>query len=250
MSGPGPQNPHNHQNSIMRREAGAILSAIPAWFPNVLLPALPPERAPAANALIAAPALAGFWQAMADHVPAMIGRGWDRYTAAATLVGAVLVPVAMGYDARNTLSLRVRRGVDMAMRNDAAKLARNLVAILKKIEGEPLPPDAVLSLASLLPDSLISPAAPSYFLNERTADLLLRLAAGLELPPDYAEAPGLASQQASWRGFIREAQANLASADFKLREVHAVALAAALCNEAGIMAPSRDSVRSALRGSG
>jgi len=94
---------------------------------------------------------------------------------------------------------------------------------------------------------MIGPATPSYVWTFRTADALDCLADGLEAEPDLAEAPGLTSRKASWRGFLREVVANLSDLGFRPREVDAVRLVAVLCRAAGVMPPSRDAVRDALR---
>lgn len=223
------------------------MSAIPDTFPDALLPGVPDELGRAEAALVAAPELAQFWGALAKHLPRMVKDGWKPSNAVGTLVGAVLLPVMMGYDAHGTLAFYVRKGVNMGRRAKAAELARELAALLDDIEREPLPPGAVIAVADLLNRRLIARDAPSYLKNERPAAVLRRLADALTVPPDYSQAPGLASQKASWRGFIREVQANLADVGFKLRERDAVELAGVLCRSAGLMKPSRDAVRDALR---
>ena len=220
-------------------------------FPDVLRAAATAKGlSPDQRALIEAPELATFWQRLAEHVPALAARGWSSVDAAAALVGAVLNPLALGHDARGTAARRVRGGIDMARRRQAASDARALAKTLRLIEAEPLPPDVVLSALTCLPESvrdMIGPAAPSYVWTVRTADALDCLADGLEVEPDLAEALGLASQKPSWRGFLREVVAALAALGFKLHEVEAVRLVVALCLRALRAAPSRDAVRDALR---
>ncbi|MDI3309536.1 MAG: hypothetical protein QJR07_20890 [Acetobacteraceae bacterium] len=223
------------------------MSAIPDTFPDALLSALPAGLGQAEAALIAAPGLARFWNTIAQHLPRMVKEGWNPLDAAQALVGAVLIPVMMGYNAHGTIAFRVRKGVNMGRRAKAAKLARELAALLDEIEREPLPPGAAIAVADLLSRRLVARDAPSYLKTERPAAILRRLADALGAPPDYSQAPGLASQKASWRGFIREVQANLADVGFHLRERDAVELAGALCRSAGLMTPSRDAVRDALR---
>ncbi|MGC5198342.1 hypothetical protein [Aphanothece microscopica] len=192
--------------------------------------------------------LSSFWESLADHMPTMVADGWSEPDAAGTLVGSVLVPIGMGYDANGSLAKLVRGGVSMERREKAATLAAELAELLDQIKGEPLPPDAVVSVQALLPRRLIARDAPSYFLCEPTAELLRRLAGALSVPPDYSTSPGLASQKTTWRGFIREVQDNLRDHDFTLREIHAVALVQTICAHAGVAAPpSRDAVRDALR---
>jgi hypothetical protein len=87
---------------------------------------------------------------------------------------------------------------------------------------------------------------PSYFQNERPAELLRRMAEGLSKEPDFSLWPGLASRKATWRGFIREVKANLADLGFRLRERDAVALVTVLCKASGVAPPGRDAVHDAL----
>ena len=238
---------------------------VPDGFPGALIPAVPADMSAAERALIAAPNLEPFWKALAEHVPKLEAQwrkrrdaaaehvpdleaqGWERRDAAAVLVGAVLLPLAMGYDAHGTLARKVRDGVRMDRRTKAADLAHELAKLLDIISCEPLPPDAVVGVVALLDQRLIARDAPSYFMSEPTAKLLRRLRDALREPPDYSEAPGLASQKPSWRGFIREARSNLDKYGFALRERDTIALAAVICADAGVMKPSRDSVRAALR---
>lgn len=224
------------------------MSSIPSTFPDVLRPAVPADTTATDAALFAAPNLAQFWQALAAHVLTLERKGWTPLNAAAMLLGAVLTPLAMGYDAHGTLSRRLRNGVKMGRRQRAAAMARELADILDEIRREPLPPDAAVAVSALLPEEMIAHDTPSYFLWQPPAELLRRLADALETPPDYAAAPGLASRKASWRGFIREVKNNLDECGFKLREADAVALVGVVCREAGMpAAPSRDAVRDALR---
>jgi hypothetical protein len=220
-------------------------------FPDVLRAAATAEGlSPDQRALIEAPELRAFWKRLADHVPALAARGWSNFDAAAALVGAVLTPLALGHDARGTAAQHVRGGVDMARRRQAARDARALAATLRAIEAEPLPPDVALSVLACLPQwvrDMIGPAAPACAWTFRTADALARLADGLEAEPDLSEAPGLASRKASWRGFIREVVAALGDLGFRPREVDMVRLVAVLCRLGGVMPPSRDAVRDALR---
>ena len=220
-------------------------------FPDVLRDAATAEGlTPDQRALIEAPELRGFWQRLAAHVRALVARGWSSLDAAAALVGAVLTPLALGHDARGTAAQHVRGGVDMARRKRAARDARALAATLRAIEAEPLPPDVVLSVLACLPEWVrdrIGPAAPSCARTFRTADALARLADGLEAEPDLSEAPGLASRKPSWRGYLREVLAALGDLGFQPREVDMVRLVAVLCRVAGVMPPSRDAVRDALR---
>jgi hypothetical protein len=224
------------------------MASIPVSFPDVLLTAVPGDLDGAQEAVIAAPELAPFWQSLASHVVPMGEKGWKPMDAAAALVGAVLTPLAMGYDARATLPRRVRERVDMPRRAKAAALARELADMLDAVKGEALPPDAALSVVSLLHQRLIARDAPSYLMAEPPSALLRRLADALTVPPDFGAAPGLASQKPSWRGFIREARSNLTECGFALRESDAVLLAQAVCRTAGMASPpGRDAVRDALR---
>ncbi|WP_188904378.1 hypothetical protein [Caldovatus sediminis] len=214
----------------------------------MLRPAVPADATATEAALFAVPDLALFWEALAAHVLALEREGWSRLSAAAMLLGAVLTPLRMGYDAHGTLPRAVRRCTSMARRAKAAAMARKLADMLDEISREPLPPCAVVAVAALLHPRLIARDAPRYFQAEPTAEMLRRLAAALEEPPRFADVPGLASQKPSWRGFIRAVRATLADLGFKLRERDAVVLTQAVCRAAGFAAPpSRDAVRDALR---
>jgi len=220
-------------------------------FPDVLRDAATAEGlTPDQRALIEAPELATFWKRLAAHVPVLAARGWSNFNAAAALVGAVVIPLALGHDARGTAAQHVRGGVDMARRKRAARDARALAATLRAIEAEPLPPDVVLSVLACLPEWVrdrIGPAAPSCARTFRTADALARLADGLEAEPDLSEAPGLASRKPGWRGYLREVVAALGDLGFQPREVDMVRLVAVLCRLGGVMPPTRDAVHDALR---
>ena len=224
------------------------MSSTPSTFPDVLRPAVPADTTAAEAALFAAPDLAPLWQAMAARVLTLERKGWDRWSAAATLLGAVLTPLRMGYDARGALPRAVRAGVDMGRRLRAAAMARELADTLDEIRREPLPPDAAVAVSALLHPEMIAHDTPSYFQLEPPAELLRRLADALKVPPNIAGAPGLASRKPGWRAFIREVRATLGDLGFKLRERDAVALTAAVCRAAGFaVVPSRDAVRDALR---
>jgi hypothetical protein len=221
---------------------------IPLWFPHAFHPALTYDLASLEKALIAAPELDRFWQSLADHMPTLVTDGWSTSDAAGALVGSVLTPARLGYDAHGSLSRYIRNSVSMERREKAAALAKELADLLDEIEGEPFPPDAVVSVSTLLHPRLVARDAPSLIKAEPTSALLRRLAAALSAPPNYSAVPGLASQKATWRGFIREVQQNLHDHGFKLRELHAVSLVRTICTDAGIAAPpSRDAVRDALR---
>ena len=218
-------------------------------FPDVLRAAATAEGlSPDQRALIEAPELRAFWQRLAAHVPALVARGWSSVDAAAVLVGAVVTPLALGHDAHGSVAWRVRRGIDMARRQKAARDARALAEALRAIEAEPLPPDVVVSIGDALgwPDD-VAERIPTILWCTRPAEVLERLADGLEAEPDLSEAPGLASRKPGWRGFIREVVANLSDYGFAIREVDMVRLAGTLCRAAGVMPPSRDAVRDALR---
>jgi hypothetical protein len=218
-------------------------------FPDVLRAAASAEGLTAdQRALIEAPELRAFWQRLAAHVPALAARGWSSLNAAAVLVGAVVTPLAFGHDAHGSAARRVRGGVDMARRRKAARDARALAKALRAIEAEPLPPDVALSIgAALAWPGYVAARVPSALWCTRPAEVLERLADGLEAEPDFSEAPGLASRKPSWRGFVREVVASLGDLGFRPREVDMVRLVAVLCRVAGVRPPSRDAVRNALR---
>jgi hypothetical protein len=219
----------------------------PAWFPDVLRPAVPSPLSPIAAALLAAPSLAPFWEALAAHVLELRRKEWNHLDAAAVLLGCVLTPLALGYDAHGTLARKTRGRVNMQRRRKAASLALELADLLDAIAREPLAPDAALAVAALLDERCVS-SWPSYFQHERPAALLRRLAAGLTEEPDFTTAPGLASQKLSWRGYIREVKANLIDVGFHLRERDAVALVEVVCRASGVAPPGRDAVHHALLG--
>jgi len=218
-------------------------------FPDVLRAAATAEGlSPDQRALVEAPELRAFWKRLAAHVPALAARGWSSLDAAAALVGAVVTPLALGHDTHGSAAWQVRGGVDMARRRKAARDARALAKTLRLIEAEPLPPDVALSVgAALAWPEHVAARVPSALWCTRPAEVLERLAAGLEAEPDLACAPGLASRKPGWRGFVREVLAALGDLGFRPREADLVRLAGALCRLAGVMPPGRDAVRDALR---
>jgi|GEM_PF-2079034 len=188
-----------------------------------------------------------FWEAAAGHLRVMIAAGSTEDDAAAQIVGALTVPVLFGHDARGSFNRMIRRKVNMQRRKKAAMLARELAKLLRDISREPMPPDGIY-LLSLVPGlSNYTQRVPSYFETYPTADALATLALGLETPPDFAGAPGLASQKPTWRDWLREAKENLADISFTLSESDAIALVGALAEAGGVMRPSRESVHAALR---
>ena len=217
------------------------------------------DVSPTIHALFDDPGCAGFWEAAGKHLQAMVAKrraaridSWDGMSiedsAAAEIVGALIVPVLFGHDAPGSFNRSIRAKVNKKRRTEAAMKARELAVLLKGIEGEPMPPDGVLSALSLLRlPARIAETIPSYFFSIRTADALDSLAAGLETPPDYTQAPGLASQKPTWRDWLREANANLADLGFTLWEHDAVALVGAMAAAENMPPPSLDSVRDALR---
>lgn len=218
---------------------------IPDCFPTALRVAVPADLSVEAAALIAARELAPFLRALAARAEQMVGE--KCLDAACSLVGAVLVPVLVGYDAYGTLARKVRGGVDTKRRKKAAARARELAVLLDQVAREPLPPGVAICVGDLLLQALIPGNTPSRLLTERPATLLRRLADGLETEPDFQAALGFASQKPSWRGFVREVKANLSNLGVTLRERDAVALARTLCRAAGAPQPSGDAVRDALR---
>lgn len=201
---------------------------------------------PDLSALVEAPALTGFWNRLSLHLREMEAKGWRAPDAAPLLVGAVLTPVAMGYDRKGRLPQLVRGKADMKRRKKAAKLARELAGVLREIEREPLRPGESFVDGALNWPEGVAGAIPQALLREGMSDVIARMAEGMEQPPDFAAAPGLASQKPSWRAYVREVRDCLATLDFALREIDAVALANALPN-GGPVEISRDAVRDALR---
>jgi hypothetical protein len=106
----------------------------------------------------------------------------------------------------------------------------------------------VVSICDALdwPDD-VAERIPTALWCMRPAEVLERLADGLEAEPDLSEAPGLASRKPSWRGYLREVVAALGDLGFRPREVDMVRLVAVLCRAQHAQAPSRDAVRDALR---
>ncbi|WP_337876886.1 hypothetical protein, partial [Elioraea sp.] len=154
----------------------------------------------------------------------------DVLIAAAALVGAVVIPALVGHDARGGLNRRIRHAIDIKRRREAATLALRLAETLDLIAAEPLPPDEVMSVASLLP---MPDRLPSHVLAARPGDMLRRLAAALDRRSDLAAAPGLVSQKPSWRDCLREVATNLHDLRVPLREADGARLAAALARAAG-----------------
>jgi hypothetical protein len=215
----------------------------PATVPDILQPSLE-DATEEEIAIFASHELQPLWRTLIDHKAKMIAEGWHPTDAVAALVGAVLTPLRMGHDAAGSLNHRVRGSVHTKKRKRAAELATELAALLDEIAREPLPPDAAISVGALLPERW---QAPTYFRVERPSNLLMRMAEGLDQPPKFTDAPGLASQKRGWRGFLREVSANLKEYGFELREVDAVALVQAICRSAGVPEPGRDAVHDAMR---
>lgn len=217
------------------------------------------DVSPTIHALFDDPGCAPFWEAAGNHLQAMVAKrrdaridSWDGMSiedsAAAEIVGALVVPVLFGHDAHGSFNRSIRAKVNMKRRAEAAVKARELAILLRDITREPMPPDGALSVLSLVPmPSRYAESIPSYFQTYPTADALDSLAAGLKIPPDYANAPGLASQKPTWRDWLREVNANLADLGFTLREYDAVALVVAMAAAEKMPPPSLDSVRDALR---
>lgn len=201
------------------------------------------EMSAAAREVATDPTLAPVWDRLAEHVQAMVCRGWRLDDARAAIAGAVLLPVELGH-AEGRVNRQVRAGIDMRRRRKAAALALRLADMLHMIEREPLPPDEVISVASIV---AMGDRLPTYALTYRPAEALRRLAAGLERAPDLAEAPGLASRKPGWRDAVREAVGELRRHGFALREAEAVRLAAAYCRATGQCIPTRENVHAALR---
>ncbi|WP_019013168.1 hypothetical protein [Elioraea tepidiphila] len=195
------------------------------------------------RAFLADRELAPVLRRLAAHAEALARAGWSHADAEATLLGRIVLPLTFGH-ADGALNRRVRAGIDAARRAEGARLARRLAEMLDAIAAEPLPPDEVLSVASIVP---FPDRLPSYVLTDRPAEALRRLAAGLERPPDLGASPGLASRKPSWRDALREAEDALADLGLVLREAEAVALARALARAGGVHAPTRDAVRAARR---
>jgi hypothetical protein len=120
----------------------------PACFPDVFRPAVPKPLSPIEAALIVAPSLAPFWDALAEHVLKLQREGWNSLDAAAVLLGGVLDPPAMGFDAHGTVIKKARGGVNMERRRKATTLALELAKLLDEIAREPLAPDAALRVAA------------------------------------------------------------------------------------------------------
>lgn len=215
----------------------------PATLPDLFLAPLE-DASEEEIAVFASPELERLWHRLIEHTSTMAADGWDVTDAVAALVGAVLVPLRMGHDAKGSISRQVRGTIRMQRRERAAELAKELAKLLDEIAHEPLAPDAAISVGALLPARW---QAPTYFRMERPSVLLKRMAAGLKQSPSFADAPGLASQKPSWRGFLREVVVNLKEYGFALREVDAVALVQALCRSADAPEPGRDAVHDVMR---
>ncbi len=207
------------------------------------------ELGAAARTVAADPQLAPLWDRLVAHADALRERGWDFDTAAAALVGAVLLPVESACWGGG-LNRRVRGGINMERREAAAVLALRLADLLDEIEREPLPPDQVLSALTCMPKGArdaLGPRVPSFVWAVPMAEALRELADGLRRAPDLANAPGLASRKPSWRDGLRETVANLAGLGFAVREADAARLAVAATRALGGRAPTRDAVRAAMR---
>lgn len=234
--------------SAGRGAAGRDTIEIPSGFPQILLPALPEAPNADGAALITDPAILPFWQSLAAHVPIMTSSGWDSSRSARELVRCVLFPLDVGFDFHGTLPRLARDRTDMGSRRNAASLARELAKRLDELASEFSPPVGMVDAVSLFPLPVEERRRlPRHFRDIRVAEVLRRLADELEVPPDFTQFPGLASQKASWRGYIREVQWGLGMFKFTLRERDAVAIVARLALNARKSVPSREAVRDALR---
>ena len=209
---------------------------------------------PGARALLEAPGLRDFWRRIADHAETMSAKSafkqFPPEVLAGVLVACVTGPLERGHDARGTAARVIRGAVDMKRRRRAAALARELAALLREIEREPFSPMVAYDVGAWLDLPLPVASAANAALHENPPEEVLeRLAAALERAPDFSNdpSPALASRKPSWRGYLREVVAYLSDFGFAIREVDAVRLVAVLCRAAGVMPPSRDAVRDALR---
>jgi hypothetical protein len=209
---------------------------------------------PGARALLEAPGLRDFWRRIADHAENLRAKGaFKRFppeVLAGLLVGCVTGPLERGHDACGTAARAIRDAVDMERRRRAAALARELAALLREIEREPFSPMVAHDVGAWLDLPLpVASAANAALYENPPEEVLERLAAALERAPNFSNhpSPALASRKPSWRGFVREVVAALSDLGFRPREVDMVQLVTVLCRAAGVMPPSRDAVRDALR---
>ncbi len=188
-----------------------------------------------------------------------------RHNAAAFVIGSFLNPLALyaetGTADRPTAKVRIRKNQAKAQSHllSAAKRlheAADELRIAAKCSGY-LPSEVtgfmtlVMFVFNRYGISEQLKTLPSYFWGDiKTPDVLDLLAGQLNPGGDiWVEAPGMKSNKASWRDWLREAEVNLQwanriyNSDFRLRETDWVRLAQGLISPP----PSRDMVRDALR---
>lgn len=208
--------------------------------------------------------LAPFWSAATACMRGMMMHsGYDMAAAAASIVGAFLTPLSMGYGAtenrtgQEPKSFKARNLASAArsnaLRPKAIELAQKLADHLDEIGQEIGAPDAlklwVLAQSQLpvVTDAIDHAGArvPSYAYHARVSDALRHLADALQEPVSF-KSPGMLSKKVTWRDWLREARANAAEEldpPMTLRETDWVVLVQVL------LAPnvSRDAVKAALR---
>jgi len=173
-------------------------------------------------------------------------------SAASTLIGAFLCGVDF-YGYRGTMDrpspkvkARQRQKDADILIIKAAKLAKNLAAILYKLEQTThvLPDDTwLMPLFRKVAIDVAEPPTrlPSHWENIRTEQLLRELGESLRAYPLtdqlFSSVPGMASRESSWRDWMREAYANIQMmliiypGAFTLREKHWVSIANVLIDE-------------------
>lgn len=209
------------------------------------------------EALFIDPQLSSMWREVGRQI-AITSRTFE---ACQYFVGCVLNPLDLyaktGTVDRPTFKVRVRarQGEAADLIGRAATLSRELLQVLNDIgETTPYAP-CELGLLRLVRKTtgLELSEVSSYYDGIPVRDALLHLAEALEKHPStgnlFAEVPGMASQKAGWRDWIREAKESLQNmeriygAPVVLREADWLAL----CKVMVSPAITRDAVHDALR---
>ncbi len=220
--------------------------AAPQWLPDeavTLRAALLAERPDDAQlrAFFDAPGLADFWD--------RVGSGSLRADAVNYLCASILNPLKLygstGTAERPSSKVKIRKRQQRAdaLMERAASLTRDLARALRELDQtSPYLPDELHLIALLrLTTGLEFDEVPSYFDGIKVVDALDRLATALEQHPPadaiFAGVPGMQSQKATWRDWLREATDNVhdyevrSGVDFSLREADWVALAQTLVSK-------------------
>lgn len=165
--------------------------------------------------------LRDFWSKVGQYLTYKTHQGFCQ-DASAFFVGAFLNPLAMygektGTAARPVLKVQIRTSQKKAdvLFDEAARLAGELALVLENLESTTrFYPDEMWLMPvvrQLIPEPLNDLLPPSEFVHAHQALRVLEKAF-LYYPRTgdlFNEIPGMASQKASWRDWLREARGNI-----------------------------------------